>query len=192
MLGACAPVFARTQPKALGVLEYSGSLGGVYLLRRALYLPHELKVILDPEVVREGLRRLKPLLQLQATLACDPGSPIARVCALDRHIIYATSFYATPTGPGWRTPWKSAFPSSTSRCSARSRPPWALLLRGEAKWRWPTRPPSSCPKMSSSAPKLVSACRSESGSPRDLKKLGPGRHPRATGTCLAPMVASGA
>jgi asparagine synthase (glutamine-hydrolysing) len=83
MLGACAPVFARTQPKALGLLEYSGSLGGVYLLRRALYLPHELKGILDPEVVREGLRRLKPLRQLQATLACDPGSPIARICALE-------------------------------------------------------------------------------------------------------------
>ena len=83
ILRSFAPAFARTQPKALGLFEYSGTWAGAYLLRRALFLPHELKGVLDPEVVRNGLRRLKPLRELQASLACDPGSPVARVCALE-------------------------------------------------------------------------------------------------------------
>ena len=83
ILRSCAPALTSMEPKAAGIFEYSGSWAGAYLLRRALFLPHELKGILDAEVVREGLRRLKPLRQLEDSLACDPGSPIARVCALE-------------------------------------------------------------------------------------------------------------
>src|SRR5215468_4190608 len=70
-------------PKALGILEYGRSWAGAYLLRRGLFLPFELKEIMDPEVAREGLRRLQPLRRLAANLKPDPGSNIGRVCALE-------------------------------------------------------------------------------------------------------------
>jgi asparagine synthase (glutamine-hydrolysing) len=82
-ISAMAPSFARSRPKALGVLEHANSWAGAYLLRRGLHLPHELAQIMDPDFAREGLRRLKPLRNLAATLAPDPGSDVARVCALE-------------------------------------------------------------------------------------------------------------
>jgi asparagine synthase (glutamine-hydrolysing) len=78
-----APGISGKRPKALGMLEYAGSWEGAYLLRRALFLPSELSQMLDPAMVREGLRRLKPLQRLRAALTPDPGSDAARVCALE-------------------------------------------------------------------------------------------------------------
>lgn len=83
LLGIFASRLARTTPKALGILEYAGSWQGAYLLRRGLFLPHELKRMLEPELVREGLRRLKPLSSLVRGLNPDPNSDVARVCALE-------------------------------------------------------------------------------------------------------------
>ncbi len=80
---AVAPGFARTRPKALGVLDYAGTFPGAYMLRRALFLPHELTSLLDPDLVNEGLRRLRPLVGLSAHLRPDPVSDIGRVCALE-------------------------------------------------------------------------------------------------------------
>jgi asparagine synthase (glutamine-hydrolysing) len=77
------PGFARARPKALSMLEHANSWAGAYLLRRGLHLPHELPHIMDSDLAREGLRRLKPLRRLAASLAPDPGSDIARVCALE-------------------------------------------------------------------------------------------------------------
>jgi asparagine synthase (glutamine-hydrolysing) len=74
---------ARETPKALGFLEYGGSYRGAYLLRRGLFLPFELPARLGEDLVREGLRRLRPLARLQATITPDPRSPAARVCALE-------------------------------------------------------------------------------------------------------------
>ncbi|HEY1299640.1 MAG TPA: asparagine synthase (glutamine-hydrolyzing) [Stellaceae bacterium] len=83
LLRVLVPGLARRAPKALGVLEYAGSWAGAYLLRRGLYLPNELKRIMDPDLAREGLRRLKPLRRLAAPLAPDPGSDAGRVCILE-------------------------------------------------------------------------------------------------------------
>jgi asparagine synthase (glutamine-hydrolysing) len=83
VLRACAPDVVRRRPKALGLLEYANGWSGTYLLRRGLFLPSELVELLDPDVVREGLRRLKPLRRLAASIAPDPGSDIGRVCALE-------------------------------------------------------------------------------------------------------------
>lgn len=80
---AFAPGFARERPKALGMLEHADSWEGAYLLRRGLFLPHELKSVLDPDLVFEGLRRLQPLEQFSANLRPDPGSDVGRVCALE-------------------------------------------------------------------------------------------------------------
>jgi asparagine synthase (glutamine-hydrolysing) len=83
LIAAVAPAFSRVMPKALGVLEYSGSWAGTYLLRRGLFLPHELSEVMDAEIAREGLRRLKPLRRLAANLTPDPISDNARVCVLE-------------------------------------------------------------------------------------------------------------
>ena len=83
LIGGVAPGFSRARPKALGLLEHSGSWAGTYLLRRGLFLPHELPGVMDPEIAREGLRRLKPLRRLSASLTPDPSSDVARVCVLE-------------------------------------------------------------------------------------------------------------
>jgi asparagine synthase (glutamine-hydrolysing) len=83
VVGRVAPGFSRTRPKALGVLEYSGSWAGAYLLRRGLFLPNELPDVMDREIACEGLRRLKPLRRLAASLVPDPKSDMARVCVLE-------------------------------------------------------------------------------------------------------------
>ncbi len=83
VIGAVAPGFSRTRPKALGVLEYSNTWAGTYLLRRGLFLPHELPKVMDAEIAREGLRRLWPLRRLTASLTPDPKSDVARVCVLE-------------------------------------------------------------------------------------------------------------
>ena len=80
---AVAPNLALARPKAVGLLELSGSWAGTYLLRRGLFLPHELPMVVDPEIVREGLRRLKPLNRLAATLMPDPRTDGGRVCVLE-------------------------------------------------------------------------------------------------------------
>ncbi len=82
-IGRVAPGFSRTRPKALGLLEHSSTWAGTYLLRRGLFLPSELREVMDPEIAREGMRRLNPLRRLEAILVPDPGSDVGRVCALE-------------------------------------------------------------------------------------------------------------
>jgi len=77
------PNFARAHPKALGLLEYANKWPGLYLLQRGLFLPKELSEFMDRDLVREGMRRLKPFDHLAASIAPDPGSDIARVCVLE-------------------------------------------------------------------------------------------------------------
>lgn len=83
LMRALAPTLARRKPKALGIFEYGRSWAGLYLLRRALFLPSELHHFLDPALVKVGLQRLKPLQILASHLMPDPGTNIGRVCALE-------------------------------------------------------------------------------------------------------------
>jgi len=83
VLQAIAPQLGRKRPKAPSMLEYSASWAGAYLLRRGLFLPHELAAKLGQELAREGLRRLRPMESLRACLDPDPGSDVGRVCALE-------------------------------------------------------------------------------------------------------------
>ena len=83
LLRVLAPGFCDNHPKAAGLLEYPRNWAGAYLLRRGLFLPHELKTLLDPSLAREGLRRLRPLRHIGAALRPDPGSDVGRVCALE-------------------------------------------------------------------------------------------------------------
>lgn len=58
-----------TSPKYAGLLEYGGTLGGAYLLRRSLYMPWELSHVLDTDLARQGLQDLQSRIQLDATFA---------------------------------------------------------------------------------------------------------------------------
>lgn len=83
LLGMMAPRAAASQPKSLGVLQYASTWAGAYLLRRGLHLPYEMYQLLDPEIAREGLRRLRPLRHLSGLMTPDPGSDLGRICALE-------------------------------------------------------------------------------------------------------------
>ena len=56
-----------TSPKYAGTLEYGGTYGGAYLLRRGLFMPWELTDVLEPEVVAEGWQELQALDRLEAS-----------------------------------------------------------------------------------------------------------------------------
>ncbi len=69
-------------PKYAGIFEYGSSFPGAYLLRRSLFMPWELPDFLDPEVVREGWRRLNTSGALAAL--CDSlASDRLKVSALE-------------------------------------------------------------------------------------------------------------
>lgn len=73
----------KTSPKSLGLFEFGGTYAGSYLLRRGLFLPRELRGILEPDVLKLGLKRLGLLKRVSSSLQPDPGSPVGRVCALE-------------------------------------------------------------------------------------------------------------
>lgn len=63
-----------TSPKYAGLIEYGGSLGGAYLLRRGLYMPWELPRLMDPDMAREGWRDLECVARLDGTCAAIGGA----------------------------------------------------------------------------------------------------------------------
>ncbi len=82
----CAPIASRmSSPKFASVLEYGGTFGGAYFLRRALMMPWELTTILDRDVVNEGLRLLN-VPDGMAPLTNGIRSPRFRVSALEMQI----------------------------------------------------------------------------------------------------------
>lgn len=84
---AFAPLFPRINPKAVGMLRYGGTYPGAYLLRRGLFLPHELPALIGKDLAQEGLRRLQPLKHIQHQLTpAVHGSPLTvhgRIAALE-------------------------------------------------------------------------------------------------------------
>lgn len=77
------PIFRRfTSPKYAGVFEYGDSMGGAYLLRRGLYMPWELPDILDPDLVREGWRKLAPLALINQTIP-EGAATFSAISALE-------------------------------------------------------------------------------------------------------------
>jgi asparagine synthase (glutamine-hydrolysing) len=78
-----APVLKRlTSPKYAGLLEYGGTYGGAYLLRRSMFMPWELPEVLDADLVRDGWARLQTLTRLEETTQAIQ-SPYLRVAALE-------------------------------------------------------------------------------------------------------------
>lgn len=73
---------AMTSPKYAGLLEYGGSYGGAYLLRRGMYMPWELPGLLDGEMVRKGWDALQTLARLEEMVKCI-GNCYMKVSALE-------------------------------------------------------------------------------------------------------------
>jgi asparagine synthase (glutamine-hydrolysing) len=77
------PVLRRlTSPKYAGLLEYGGTWGGAYLLRRGMFMPWELPEVLDPDLVRQGWDDLQPLARLEEA-AGAVHSPFLKISALE-------------------------------------------------------------------------------------------------------------
>jgi asparagine synthase (glutamine-hydrolysing) len=77
------PVLRRfTSPKYAGVLEYGGTYGGAYLLRRGLFMPWELPALLDADYLRRGLADLDSAASLAAAID-GVRSANGRVAALE-------------------------------------------------------------------------------------------------------------
>jgi asparagine synthase (glutamine-hydrolysing) len=74
---------ARSSPKSGSSLIYASDYAGAYLLKRGLFMPEEPAGILPRDFVREGLKRLELREQMAAAITPDPGSPFARVAALE-------------------------------------------------------------------------------------------------------------
>src|SRR5215472_6138271 len=63
-----APIVKHfTSPKYAGLLEYGGTYGGAYLLRRGLFMPWELPKHVNGDMVREGWNELRTLSHLEET-----------------------------------------------------------------------------------------------------------------------------
>lgn len=75
-----------TSPKYAGLLEYGGSVGGAYLLRRALFMPWEIPSLMAPDLAATGLEELDVLHQLDA-ITHGIESPYDQVTALE-HAVY--------------------------------------------------------------------------------------------------------
>jgi len=73
-------------PKAPGLLKYGGDYPGAYLLRRGLFMPWELGIILGKHTVRRGLRRLKPIKHVQALLKPRPSTRFGKVAVLESSV----------------------------------------------------------------------------------------------------------
>ena len=76
-----------TSPKYAGLFEYGGSYGGLYLLRRGLFMPWELPRLMAPELAREGWEELRPIARLDRKVE-RIDSPYAKVAAMElRHYL---------------------------------------------------------------------------------------------------------
>lgn len=69
-------------PKYASLLEYGGSIGGAYLLRRALFMPWELSPLMDETLISEGLEQLDSVARLEQSAMGIPGDR-AKVIALE-------------------------------------------------------------------------------------------------------------
>ncbi len=83
LLGA----FKNINPKLAGLVRYSRSLYHAYFLQRGLFMPWELKYLLDLETIEHGLQKLDIFTQLKQALIPEPPNDFAKIACLE------SSFY---------------------------------------------------------------------------------------------------
>jgi len=77
----------HVSPKMSEIVRYGSSYAGAYLVKRGRFLASELPALVGHDVAREGLQRLDLLHRIEQAITPDPGTPYARVVALE------SSFY---------------------------------------------------------------------------------------------------
>jgi asparagine synthase (glutamine-hydrolysing) len=78
---------ARFSPKTAYTLQYCTSYEGAYLMKRGLFLPDEVASIIGDDIAGEGLKRLNMLAAIRDTITPDPGTPFARVAAMESSLM---------------------------------------------------------------------------------------------------------
>jgi len=78
---------ARFSPKTAYTLKYCTSYEGAYLMKRGLFLPDEVASIVGEDLAREGLGRLNLLASIRDTITPDPGTPFARIAAMESALL---------------------------------------------------------------------------------------------------------
>src|SRR5438128_7126833 len=77
----------HVSPKMSEIVRYGSSYAGAYLVKRGRFLASELPALVGHDVAREGLQRLDLLHRIEQAITPDPGTPYARVVAIE------SSFY---------------------------------------------------------------------------------------------------
>lgn len=73
----------HVSPKMGEIVRYGSTYAGAYLVKRGRFLASELPTLLGRDIAREGLQRLDLLHLIERTVTPDPGTPYARVVALE-------------------------------------------------------------------------------------------------------------
>jgi asparagine synthase (glutamine-hydrolysing) len=73
----------HVSPKMGEILRHGSSYAGAYLVKRGRFLASELPDVLGADIAREGLERLDLIALIESTVTPDPGTPYARVAALE-------------------------------------------------------------------------------------------------------------
>ncbi len=74
-------------PKMGEIVRHGATYAGAYLVKRGRFVASELPSLVGPDVAREGLERLGFLALIEKAITPDPGTPYARVVAME------SSFY---------------------------------------------------------------------------------------------------
>jgi hypothetical protein len=88
------PRRGRAKPKGSRHNRTCRRRSGCYLLRRGLYLPHELTSLIGKEVTYEGLHRLNFAHAHKEQLRPDPRCDSIRVCVLESVALHTESAFA--------------------------------------------------------------------------------------------------
>jgi asparagine synthase (glutamine-hydrolysing) len=78
---------ARFSPKTGYTLKYCTSYEGAYLMKRGLFLPEEVSSLVGQDMAAEGLKRLRMLERIREAITPDPGTPFARVAAMESALL---------------------------------------------------------------------------------------------------------
>jgi asparagine synthase (glutamine-hydrolysing) len=70
-------------PKAAGLLQYGGNYAGAYLLRRGLFMPWELEIMIGASTARLGLHRLDPIRHIENLIKPRPRTSFGKVATLE-------------------------------------------------------------------------------------------------------------
>jgi asparagine synthase (glutamine-hydrolysing) len=81
-------LFEHLNPKAMSMVRYGGHYAGSYLLKRGLFMPHDLPLLMGHDQAALGLERLKPIKLIQKSLCAGakPQTAFSRIATLEASI----------------------------------------------------------------------------------------------------------